>query len=74
MDPVTQAYLTCLKTDSERIKNEISAGKYLDISNNDLSMNKTFNAMGHCQAIDSMSNFNGVLNRGEMIEVTKDEG
>ena len=73
VDPVTKAYLTCLQTSRTSIQSKISSGEYLDLSNNDRSMNRTCNALGHCQALDSMSKFDDILTSADMIEVPKDE-
>ncbi len=73
VDPVTKAYLTCLQTSSKKLQDDIGSGKYLDSSNNDLSMNKIHKATGWREALDSMSQFDNILRAGQMIEVPKDE-
>ena len=73
-DPVTQAYLTCLKTSAEVVELKIDNGDYIDASNNDLSMNQIHSAMGWKKAINAMSNFENILKTAKMVEVAKDEG
>ena len=73
MDPVTQAYKVCLETGAETTGRRISKGEFIDISNNDLSMNQIHEAIGQKLALEVMSKFNDVLIRANMIEVPKDE-
>ena len=73
-DPVTQAYKTCLRTNSETVKAKLGAGEYIDSFNNDLSMNKIHSASGWSEALDAMGNFESILSKAEMIEVPKNEG
>ncbi len=74
IDPVTQAYLTCLKDLSKNIGARLSSGELLDDANNDYSMNLTSKALGAKSMAETMSSFESVLLAGEMIEVEKDEG
>ena len=74
VDPVTQAYKTCLETGAEAIGCKIGESGFLDLSNNDLSMNRTHSALGQKLMLESMSKFNDILIGAEMIEVPKYEG
>jgi len=72
-DPVTQAFKTCLLTNRETVQAKLSAGEYIDSSNNDLSMNQIHSANGWSKALEAMSNFESILSKAEMIEVSKNE-
>lgn len=72
-DPVTQAFKTCLQTSCETVKTKLSEGEYIDSSNNDLSMNQIHSASGWSEALEAMSNFESILSKAEMIEVSKNE-
>jgi hypothetical protein len=73
VDPVTQAYLTCLKTTEELIDKKLTSGQCFDFENNDFSMNQVSEAMGAKQMLSSMANFNDVLNVAEMVEVKNEQ-
>ena len=55
------------------MKDKIGSGDYIDPSNNDLSMNQTHSVLGWVNAVNAMSEFNNILNTGNMIEVSKNE-
>jgi len=74
VDPVTEAYLTCLQTLSKIKKDTMYLDYYIDPANNDLSMNHIHRIKGWLESLESMSKFDEVLRDGEMIEVLKDEG
>lgn len=71
-DPVTQAFKTCLQTSCEGVKAKLGAGEYIDSSNNDLSMNSIHSARGWAESLEAMSNFESILNKAEMIEVSNE--
>ena len=73
IDPVTQAYLTCLQDLANNIGSRLSSGELLDCANNDYSMNSIHKAIGAKSMAETMSSFESVLTSGEMIEVKKDE-
>ena len=73
VDPVTQAYLTCLNTTEGLIDKKMTSGQCFDFTNNDYSMNQVSEAMGAKQMLSSMANFQDVLKVAEMIEVPKNE-
>ena len=72
-DPVTQAFKTCLLTSCEAVQAKLGAGDYIDLSNNDLSMNQISSARGWAESLEAMSNFESILSKAEMIEVSKNE-
>jgi len=55
------------------VQAKLSAGEYIDSSNNDLSMNQIHSANGWSKALEAMSNFESILSKAEMIEVSKNE-
>ena len=71
-DPVTQAFKTCLQTSRDSVKANLGDGSYIDSSNNDLSMNQIHSARGWAESLEAMSNFESILNKAEMIEVSNE--
>ena len=73
MDPVTQAYKTCLDTAIAKVNAELADGAHIKIDNNDESMNRIHLKIGAKGALEIMSNFENILKVSSMIEV-KNEG
>jgi len=71
VNPVTQAYKTCLETRAAYIGRQIGEGVFIDKSNNNLSMNQTHSAIGQKLTLEGMSKFFDILSRADMIEDTK---
>ena len=72
-DPVTQAFKTCLQTSCEAVQAKLGAGDYIDLSNNDLSMNQISSARGWAESLEAMSNFESILSKAEMIEAPNEK-
>jgi len=72
-DPVTLAFKTCLQTSCDSVKARLGRGEYIDPTNNDLSMNQIHSASGWAESLEAMSNFESILTKAEMIEVSKNE-
>lgn len=68
-NPVTQAYLQCLKWSAEQQEEIIGNGSLIDNSNNDLSMNRIQYADGASFGFKSSSNPISHFKLHEMIEV-----
>ncbi len=72
VNPVTQAYKTCLETGAAKIGQQLGEGVFLDESNNDLSMNQTHSAIRQKLTLEAMSEFFDILSLADMIEESKD--
>lgn len=73
VDPVTQAYKTCLETGAAKIGRQLGEGEFNDSSNNDLSMNQINCAIGQKLTLEGMAKFSDILHRANMIKWTKEQ-
>lgn len=67
-DPVTKAYLLCLKEKQRVIGNRLEEGSMIDTTNNDRSMNLIHSALGTKDGLRQACEFEDVFNQCEMVE------
>jgi hypothetical protein len=72
VDPVTQAYRTCLNTAIENINIKLSVGSYVNPSNNDESMNMLHELLGWKQAAENFLCYESILKQANMVELSSE--
>lgn len=72
-NPVTKTYLQCLEWSGEQVEEVLGKGGYIDPSNNDLSMNRVYNALGQKTGLTNASKPWDIMITHEMIVIPEEE-
>jgi len=67
-NPVTKAYLDCIKWYCEEVTSTLGDGSCVDSSNADLTLSHIHLAMGQQQGLESAGDYIDLLSRFKMIE------
>ena len=72
-NPVTKAYLKCLKWSGEQAAEIVGNGSIVDISNNDKSMNSIHSLLGQKIGLTTAGDPIEIFNTHQMLELPKEE-
>ena len=71
-NPVTRAYLQCLKWSAEQAAEIAGNGSLIDSSNNDRSMNNIHGVMGQKTGLNTASDPESLFRTHEMLEIPEE--